>query len=158
MVVSGTQFLQLSQHKIATLHVLGNHELRLPRETILQTLRMPSSYYSRCLSSTWKLLVLDTTELSGHHCYSQARLHAEHAPAAVHCDMLGAAMHASLTSWLFLLLHAQHGLRHLIVACRDQSRAMKQRPLQRQIPPPTVSLTWSAGMVALDRDSCGQCA
>jgi len=35
-------------------------------------LRMPGSYYSRELPSKWRLIVLDTTEMSGHSQYPQA--------------------------------------------------------------------------------------
>ena len=30
---------------------------------------MPHSYYSKQLPCAWKLIALDTTELSGHSCY-----------------------------------------------------------------------------------------
>lgn len=54
-------------------HVLGNHCLDLPRADVLARLRFPagadgraSSYYSARLAPGWRLVALDTTELSGH--------------------------------------------------------------------------------------------
>ncbi|DBA97345.1 hypothetical protein WJX77_003255 [Trebouxia sp. C0004] len=53
------------------LHVLGNHCLTVPRKRLINELRMPGSYYSRELPSKWRLIVLDTTEMSGHSQYPQ---------------------------------------------------------------------------------------
>ena len=47
-------------------HVVGNHCLSVPRVTLLARLRIPGSYYSVQLAPGWRLVVLDTTELSGH--------------------------------------------------------------------------------------------
>ena len=52
-------------------HVVGNHCLSVPRERLVHELKMPGSYYSRQLSDKWRLIVLDTTEISGHSQYSQ---------------------------------------------------------------------------------------
>ncbi|KAA6427520.1 MAG: hypothetical protein FRX49_02183 [Trebouxia sp. A1-2] len=38
------------------LHVLGNHCLTVPRERLIDELRMPGSYYSRELPSRWRLI------------------------------------------------------------------------------------------------------
>lgn len=50
-------------------HVLGNHCLAIPRDRMLKDLHMPYSYYSKQLPCAWKLIALDTTELSGHSQY-----------------------------------------------------------------------------------------
>lgn len=52
-------------------HVLGNHCLRIPRDRLIPALRMPASYYSKQLPQKWRLIVLDTTEMSGHSGFSQ---------------------------------------------------------------------------------------
>jgi hypothetical protein len=51
-----------------TLHVLGNHCLDAGRAAVCARLRIPSpGYYARLLpGGDWELLVLDTTEMSGH--------------------------------------------------------------------------------------------
>ena len=50
-----------------THHVVGNNCLKqLPRDALLRTLRLSSAYYSAPLAAGWRLLVLDTTELSTH--------------------------------------------------------------------------------------------
>jgi len=43
---------------------LQNHCVCLEREYIMQRLGMPACYYARPLCLGWKLLVLDTTDLS----------------------------------------------------------------------------------------------
>mmetsp|Transcript_33367 Transcript_33367/g.94533 ORF Transcript_33367/g.94533 Transcript_33367/m.94533 type:complete len:333 (+) Transcript_33367:105-1103(+) len=53
-------------------HVLGNHCLACPREMVVARLGSLSSngcYYSRGLGHGWRLLVLDTTEMSFHSGY-----------------------------------------------------------------------------------------
>eukprot|EP00887_Chlorella_sp_A99_P005563 scaffold1.g5563.t1 len=49
-------------------HVLGNHCLSVPRAAALERLGYPggASYYSALLAPGWRLLALDTTEMSGH--------------------------------------------------------------------------------------------
>lgn len=48
-------------------HVLGNHCIKfVPRERVLPLLKLSSPYYSVDLASGWRLVVLDTTELSTH--------------------------------------------------------------------------------------------
>ncbi|GAB4817700.1 hypothetical protein N2152v2_004746 [Parachlorella kessleri] len=53
-------------------HVLGNHCLSVPRQTVLRRLGIPQScYYSLPLPHSWRLVVLDTTEMSGHSGYPE---------------------------------------------------------------------------------------
>lgn len=48
-------------------HTIGNHCLKhLPRASLLAALKLQSSYYCAELAPGWRLLVLDTTELSTH--------------------------------------------------------------------------------------------
>lgn len=48
-------------------HVVGNHCMKfVPRQRLLAILKLKSSYYSVDLASGWRLIVLDTTELSTH--------------------------------------------------------------------------------------------
>jgi len=48
-------------------HVIGNHCLAVPREVLLKRLGIPRcGYYRTEAAHGWRLLVLDTTELSGH--------------------------------------------------------------------------------------------
>ena len=53
-------------------HVIGNHCLRIPRDRLIYEMRMPGSYYSKQLPHQWRLIVLDTTEMSGHSGFPQA--------------------------------------------------------------------------------------
>lgn len=50
--------------------MLGNHCLDLPKADVMARLRVPSppptAHYSAPLAPGWRLLVLDTTEMSGH--------------------------------------------------------------------------------------------
>ncbi len=50
------------------IHVLGNHCIQtLGRRKIMDRLRIPEpGYYTRDIAANWKLIVLDTTEMSGH--------------------------------------------------------------------------------------------
>lgn len=53
-------------------HVLGNHCLSVPRATVLKKLGIPEcGYYSVALPAGWRLVVLDTTEMSGHSGYPE---------------------------------------------------------------------------------------
>ena len=54
-------------------HVIGNHCLRIPRDRLLNELSMPGSYYCKQLPNRWLLLVLDTTEMSGHSNFPQVK-------------------------------------------------------------------------------------
>ena len=50
----------------------GNHCLSVPRATVLKRLGVPDScYYSVALRHRWRLVVLDTTEMSGHSDYPE---------------------------------------------------------------------------------------
>ncbi|KAK9798149.1 hypothetical protein WJX73_010044 [Symbiochloris irregularis] len=119
--------LLLSWRKIPTFHVLGNHELRLARGCVLQTLHMPASYYSRRLSSGWTLLVLDSTELSGHHCYPQGSEQCNEAEAFAaahpaterepHMVAWNGGLGSRQLKWLQNeLLQAESERRHVLVA------------------------------------------
>lgn len=51
-------------------YVLGNHCLAAGRPTLISRLGIPTSgYYSVPLATGWRLIVLDTTEMSGHSEY-----------------------------------------------------------------------------------------
>ncbi|KAK9838820.1 hypothetical protein WJX74_003943 [Apatococcus lobatus] len=50
-------------------HTFGNHCLSLPRDMMLRRLGMPASFYAVDIEPGWRLLVLDTTEMSGHSGY-----------------------------------------------------------------------------------------
>ena len=52
-------------------HTFGNHCLSLPRAMMLRRLGMPASFYAADLAPGWRLLVLDTTEMSGHSGWPQ---------------------------------------------------------------------------------------
>ena len=47
-------------------HAIGNHCLSVDRQHLRQRLGIPESYYTVQLASAWRLIVLDTTEMSGH--------------------------------------------------------------------------------------------
>ena len=66
---------ELEPNAIPAVHVIGNHCLEAGRDVLLSRLKIPSApdspgrgYYSRPIGTTnaWKLIVLDTTEISGH--------------------------------------------------------------------------------------------
>jgi hypothetical protein len=52
----------------STIHVLGNHCIqKLSREHVMERLRIPyPGYYRVDVSTRWSVIVLDTTEMSGH--------------------------------------------------------------------------------------------
>lgn len=51
---------------IRLVYAQGNHCLRCPRAEVTSVLGMPSSYYTASLVNGWRLIALDTTEMSGH--------------------------------------------------------------------------------------------
>jgi hypothetical protein len=53
-----------SQTLAPVYHTLGNHCFSMPRDQLLAGLKLPSSYYSVSLGCGWRLIVLDTTEMS----------------------------------------------------------------------------------------------
>lgn len=68
----------LNRLRMAKHHVLGNHDFHLPREELLQTLRMPAPYY-HFRHGGWRFVVVDTNDISlyanpeGSEKYEQAR-------------------------------------------------------------------------------------
>lgn len=44
-------------------HVVGNHDLAVTRSRFLDSLKIPSSFYSTSVAPGWRLLVLDTTDM-----------------------------------------------------------------------------------------------
>ncbi len=55
-------------------HVLGNHCLSVPRAQLLGALQLQSSYYAVPLAPGWRLVVLDTTDMSLHSGHDEVRL------------------------------------------------------------------------------------
>mmetsp|Transcript_14244 Transcript_14244/g.43023 ORF Transcript_14244/g.43023 Transcript_14244/m.43023 type:complete len:105 (-) Transcript_14244:781-1095(-) len=55
--------------KLPLHHVIGNHCLSVDRATFLTRLRQPASYHRIQVAPGWRLLLLDTTEMSGHSGY-----------------------------------------------------------------------------------------
>ncbi|KAF5831132.1 Metallo-dependent phosphatase-like protein [Dunaliella salina] len=53
-----------SKARCPVAHTLGNHDVCLEREHLRRCLGMPACYYACPLHPGWKLLVLDTTDLS----------------------------------------------------------------------------------------------
>ena len=52
--------------------MLGNHCLSVSRSTLLDRLNIPpQGYFTRQLPNNWRLIVLDTTEISGHSGYAE---------------------------------------------------------------------------------------
>ncbi|KAJ7540272.1 hypothetical protein O6H91_10G007400 [Diphasiastrum complanatum] len=49
---------------VPTCHLLGNHCLSLPRDEVLKALNMPARYYQTDLKAGWKLVVLDSMDMS----------------------------------------------------------------------------------------------
>lgn len=63
-------------------HVVGNHCLAVPREALLARLGIPApGYYTVPLPHAWRLVVLDTTELSAHSGHPAGSPEAEEAAA-----------------------------------------------------------------------------
>lgn len=58
-------FSEFGNRDIQVHHVLGNHCYRVPRDILLKKLGLESTpYYSTSLHEGWRLIVLDTTDLS----------------------------------------------------------------------------------------------
>ncbi|KAG6543161.1 hypothetical protein Mapa_015410 [Marchantia paleacea] len=55
---------RLAKLELKVYHLLGNHCLRLPRETLLEKLGMPALYYQKQIHPGWTLIVLDSMDLS----------------------------------------------------------------------------------------------
>ncbi|KAL3149220.1 hypothetical protein ABBQ32_002045 [Trebouxia sp. C0010 RCD-2024] len=112
-------------------HVLGNHCLRIPRDRLIPALRMPASYYSKQLPQKWRLIVLDTTEMSGHSGFSQesdigqeaAAFKAQHplSPAEPQMADWNGGIGARQLAWLReQLASACQSQERIIVACHHQ--------------------------------------
>jgi hypothetical protein len=75
----------LQRMHMPPLHVIGNHCLSAGRTALVSRLQLPASYYSLPLPGSWRLVVLDTTEMSGHSGYPEdheASVAARHYEAA----------------------------------------------------------------------------
>ncbi|XP_024533152.1 manganese-dependent ADP-ribose/CDP-alcohol diphosphatase-like isoform X1 [Selaginella moellendorffii] len=59
-----TILAELQKLELPAFHVLGNHCLSLPRESVMAQLGMPASYYVQEMSHAWSLVVLDTMDMS----------------------------------------------------------------------------------------------
>lgn len=79
-------------------HVVGNHCLSVPRASLLARLRIPASYYSALLAPGWRLMVLDTTEMSGHSGYPPESEQVREAAAFVVSHPMGRE-HPQMASW-----------------------------------------------------------
>lgn len=47
-------------------HTIGNHCLAVTRPVLIAELELPATYYTLQLGSGWRIVVLDTTQMSGH--------------------------------------------------------------------------------------------
>jgi hypothetical protein len=45
-------------------HAIGNHDCHVPRAELVAALKIPSGYYSAPLAPGWRLVVLDTNDVS----------------------------------------------------------------------------------------------
>lgn len=52
------------QAPLPVYNTLGNHDLSVPREHYVGRMKLPSNYYAVTPAPGWRLLVLDTTDLS----------------------------------------------------------------------------------------------
>lgn len=65
-----SELARLSEAGVPVRHCLGNHDLAVPRPRLLASLGLPplpagsSGYFSAPLAEGWRLVVLDTTEVS----------------------------------------------------------------------------------------------
>jgi manganese-dependent ADP-ribose/CDP-alcohol diphosphatase len=83
---------------IPAVHVIGNHCLSVPRTTLVERLRLPGSYYVRPLPHGWRLVVLDTTEMSGHSGYPDDSKEEREAREFVAAHQLGPE-HPQMSGW-----------------------------------------------------------
>lgn len=90
-------------------HVIGNHDLAFPREHFIRRGKLPSSYYTVKVCEGWRLIVLDTTEMSPHSGYQQdsaamceMRAYQESHPISEHVQMSdwNGGCTTSQVSWL----------------------------------------------------------
>lgn len=58
-------------------HCLGNHDLNLPRQEVVEALRSPAPYFSASLPRGWRLVVLDTTDLNPRYLMPGSEGHSE---------------------------------------------------------------------------------
>ncbi|KAF6253250.1 Metallo-dependent phosphatase-like protein [Scenedesmus sp. NREL 46B-D3] len=108
-------------------HALGNHCLAAPRTELLEVLNMPCSYYCVPLAARWKLIVLDTTEMSLHSGYPEGSAQMQQAlrwlqahPKEQHPNAEGwnGGLSATQMTWLQLeLAEAAMAGQRVIVAC-----------------------------------------
>ncbi|WIA21411.1 hypothetical protein OEZ85_000626 [Tetradesmus obliquus] len=117
-----------SLQDIPARHVLGNHCLAAPRSQLLEALAMPGSYYSVQLPAKWKLIVLDTTDMSLHSGYPQQEssqmqqalqwLQAHPKEQHANAEAWNGGLSAAQMTWLQLeLAEAAMADQRVIVAC-----------------------------------------
>jgi manganese-dependent ADP-ribose/CDP-alcohol diphosphatase len=118
---------------INTFHVLGNHCLGVPRQVLSSRLHIqPPYYYSTPIAPGWRLIVLDTTEMSGHSnmdpdspavqealAYRQAHPLSEEANPQM-SDWNGGITSAQMEWLKQQLAAAEAGGERVVVACHHQ--------------------------------------
>ncbi|KAK9814127.1 hypothetical protein WJX72_000984 [[Myrmecia] bisecta] len=120
-------------------HVLGNHCLSLARQSIQEQLGIPASYYMVQLPAHWRLIVLDTTEMSGHSGYPETSQQGREAKAYQDShpmserDRQMASWNGGIASeqmkWLQGQLHqAKQAGEQVIMACHHQFGQGAARP------------------------------
>lgn len=89
-----------NNNKINTFHVIGNHCLAVPRHVLSSRLHIqPPYYYSTSLSPGWRLVVLDTTEMSGHSNMDPDSPAVQEAIAYKHAHPLSEDANPQMSDW-----------------------------------------------------------
>ncbi|CDF36652.1 Metallophosphoesterase [Chondrus crispus] len=100
----------LSHLRKPLLHVLGNHCVLLERESLLTTLKIEKpGYYYRNLSSMWRLIVIDTVDVSlnrdrRHPHFAEARDYLQAHRGEPHAKLWNGGLGAKQTRWLEQIL------------------------------------------------------
>lgn len=111
--------------------MVGNHCLRVPREHLQQRLSIPHPcYYTADICQGWKLVIIDTTEMSEHSQYAEV------------CDLSVPA------EWRKLLRLAPS----MFIQCMQDSTPAKEAKKYREEHEGKVNaLPWNGGLSSVQR-------
>lgn len=111
----------LSAHRAPLFHVIGNHCLAAGRAHLLSALQLDSAFYIHDVSPRWRLVVLDTVDVSierekGHPYRLLAERHLDENPQAVNSMPWNGAVGPHQLEWLKdVIVDAQQNGKFIIV-------------------------------------------
>ncbi|GAQ84663.1 manganese-dependent ADP-ribose/CDP-alcohol diphosphatase [Klebsormidium nitens] len=115
----------LDKLQIPAHHLLGNHCLSLPRERLLKDLKMPARYSQHKLPHKWRLVILDTMDVSvrwpegSPNRQAAAEFMEKHplGPENPHASIWNGGVGAEQLAWLTEALQSAERLGEKVIVC-----------------------------------------